>query len=227
MIWIVPFLLLLALVYAPNLWVKRVMRRHAADRPDLPGTGGELARHLLDEAGLQTVGVEQCEEGGDHYSPLERVVRLSPSNHDGRSITAVAVAAHEVAHAIQHRDGDPKLAWRTQLAGAAGQIERLGSVVLLATPLVGIVLRSPLLLALEIGIGLLMMSSRIVVHALTLPMELDASFRRALPALDAGGYLAQRDMPAARQVLRAAALTYVAAGLASLLDVLRWVRILR
>jgi Zn-dependent membrane protease YugP len=80
------------------------MASHASERADFPGTGGELARHLLDEAGLGSVKVERI-ENGDHYSPLDRAVRLAASNYDGKSVTAVAVAAHEVGHAFQHAQG--------------------------------------------------------------------------------------------------------------------------
>ena len=78
-------LLLLALVFGPQVWIRRVLKQHGVDRPDLPGTGGELARHLLDEAGLQAVLVEQTDIG-DHYDPEARAVRLLPQHHDGRSI---------------------------------------------------------------------------------------------------------------------------------------------
>ena len=84
-------ILFLAAIVLPQWWVRRVMRRHAAERTDFPGTGGELARHLLDRARLPDVRVELAPPGGDHYDPIDKVVRLSPDNHDGRSITAVAV----------------------------------------------------------------------------------------------------------------------------------------
>src|SRR5437868_10007325 len=96
----------LALLFGPQLWVRRVMAQHGADRPDLPGTGAELARHLLDEAELPSVTVEKTDIG-DHYDPEARAVRLLPQHHDGRSIAAVAVAAHEVSHAVQHAHAEP------------------------------------------------------------------------------------------------------------------------
>lgn len=216
--------LLFALLYGPNIWVKRVMARHAGGRDDFPGTGGELARHLLDEARLPEVKVEQSAEG-DHYSPKDKAVRLTAANFDGKSITAVAVAAHEVGHALQDRDGYRPLALRTRMTAVAISIERIGSVVLLASPLIFGLIRSPAALFGEIGVGLAILSSSVVMHALTLPTEFDASFRRALPMLKA--YLPEDDIPAARQVLKAAAFTYVAAALVSLLDFARWLRLLR
>ena len=219
-------LLLLALVFGPQLWIKRVLVRHGAERPDLPGNGAELARHLLDEAGLQAVTVEVT-DAGDHYDPETRTVRLTRSHHDGRSIAAVAVAAHEVSHAVQHARGEPGFARRVALIRKLHFIERLASGVLLLAPIVFLFAHAPALLALQLAAGLALLAIRVVVHAATLPVEFDASFAKALPALEAGRYLRSDDMPAARHVLQAAAFTYVAAALATLLDVVRWFRMLR
>jgi Zn-dependent membrane protease YugP len=218
-------LLLLALILGPQVWIRRVMARHGDERPDFPGTGAELARHLLDEAGLTGVTVEVADS--DHYDPEKRAVRLTPPHHDGRSVAAVAVAAHEVSHAVQHARGEPAFARRFSLVRNLIWVERAASVILFATPLVFLAVRSPALAVLEIGAGLALLGIRIAVHAVTLPVELDASFGKALPALTRGRYLSAGDLPAARSVLKAAALTYVAAALAALIDVARWLRVLR
>lgn len=217
-------LALLALVFGPQMWVQRTMRAHAEERPEFPGTGGELARHLLDQAGLQDIVVEMTEEG-DHYDPQARAVRLSEANMHGRSVTAVAVAAHEVGHALQDRDGYAPLHYRQKLVVHAVRIQQLGAVLLMAAPLVFAAIRSPAVLLIEVLAALAIMATTVAVHALTLPTEFDASFRRALPVLR--NYLPEQDMPAARSVLKAAAYTYVAAALVSLLDVMRWIRLLR
>ena len=109
----------------------------------------------------------------------------------------------------------------------ASCLERAGSIILLATPLLGALTRAPGLIALQLGAGILVMSISVVIHAVTLPVEFDASFNRALPILERGGYLAKDDLPAARRILRACALTYVASSLASLLNLWRWIRVLR
>jgi len=219
-------LLVLALIFGPQLWIRRVMTRHGTERPDLPGTGGELARHLLDEADLRGVTVELTGDG-DHYDPEARAVRLTPQHHDGRSVAAVAVAAHEVSHAVQHARGEPAFARRLDLVRRLVWVERLASVVLLLTPVVFLLVKSPALAVLQIAAGLALLGIRIAVHAVTLPVELDASFGKALPALTRGRYLSAGDLPAARSVLQAAAYTYVAAALAALIDVARWFRVLR
>jgi uncharacterized protein len=206
--------------------VRRALKQNAVERPDFPGTGGELARHLLDLAGLRDVKVELTPDG-DHYDPVDRAVRLLPDHYDGRSVTAVAVAAHEVGHALQHAEGDRLLLARFRLAGVVQAIEICAAVILATAPVLMALVRSPALLGVQIAVGVLLLASRVVVHLLTLPLEHDASFKRALPILEKGGYLGEADLPAARTVLRAAAFTYVASALVTLLDVTRLARILR
>lgn len=218
--------LLIAIVFGPQLWIKRVLARHGVERDDLPGTGGELARHLLDEASLQQVAVEKTDLG-DHYDPEARVVRLLPQHHDGRSVAAVAVAAHEVSHAVQHARSERAFMLRLALVSKVSWIDKVASGLLLLSPLVAIVVKSPVLFLLQVLAGVALLAIRVFVHITTLPVEFDASFGKALPVLQRGGYLSVADMPAARHVLRAAAWTYVAGALATLLDIARWFRMLR
>lgn len=219
-------LLLIAIVFGPQWWIKRVLARHGVERDDLPGTGAELARHLLDEANLQQVAVEKTDLG-DHYDPEARAVRLLPQHHDGRSVAAVAVAAHEVSHAVQHARGERSFMLRLALITKVTWIDKVASGLLLLSPLVIIVVKSPVLFLLQILAGIALLAIRVFVHITTLPVEFDASFGKALPALERGAYLNAADMPAARHVLRAAAWTYVAGALATLLDIARWFRMLR
>lgn len=217
---------LVAIVFGPQWWIKRVLARHGTERADLPGTGGELARHLLDEAGLKQVAVEKTDLG-DHYDPVARAVRLLPQHHDGRSVAAVAVAAHEVSHAVQHARGERSFVLRLALVTKLAWIDKVASGLLLLSPLVLIVVRSPAVVILQIVAGVALLVIRVFVHITTLPVEFDASFGKALPLLHRGAYLSAADMPAARHVLRAAAWTYVAGALATLLDIARWFRMLR
>ena len=214
---------LLALLFGPQWWVRHALARHGTERPDLPGTGAELARHLLDQAGLHQVTVELTGDG-DHYDPEAQAVRLLPDHHDGRSIAAVAVAAHEVSHALQHARGERAFALRFDLVRELAWVDRLATGILLLAPIVFMIAKAPALLALQIAAAIALFAIRIVVHVVTLPVEFDASFGKALPVLEQGGYLAAPDLPAARTVLRAAALTYVASALATLLNVVRWFR---
>lgn len=219
-------LFVLALSVLPTLWVRAILARHGKDRSDFPGTGGELARHILDGMGLQSVKVEETAIG-DHYDPDLKAVRLVPDHFRGRSLTAVVVAAHEVGHAMQDATNSSLLKNRTRLARLAVWVERIGGVVMLAAPLMAALLRHPAGFLLELGAGFAILSLGVVLHLATLPVEFDASFNRALPVLRAGRYIPDDDLPAARSILRAAAFTYVAAALMSLVNIMRWLRILR
>jgi len=219
-------ILLLALATLPQLWVRAVMSRHSADRPDFPGTGGQFARHLLDEMNLREVRVEQTDMG-DHYDPDAKVVRLSDGNFAGRSLTAVTVAAHEVGHAMQDATSYPPLVARTRLAKTGAIVERVGAFVMIAAPIMAVVVKHPAGMLFQIVAGLALLAYTVLIHVTTLPVEFDASFKRALPVLRAGQYIPERDMPAARGILRAAALTYVAGALISLINIARWMRVLR
>ncbi|MFN3547729.1 MAG: zinc metallopeptidase [Mesorhizobium sp.] len=226
MIAIIVLVAVLAIVTLPQLLVRTTISRYAADRPDLPGTGGELARHLLDRFGLSHVKVEVTDRG-DHYDPDAGAVRLLPQHHGGRSLSAVAIAAHEVSHAIQHGNGERKLALRQRLAKIAVFTDRIAGIFFLAAPVLTVIIRSPAALAGTIGLGIALLSVRVVVNLVTLPVETDASFAKALPILKDGGYLSEGDLPAARNVLRAAAFSYVAGALISLINLARWIRLLR
>jgi Zn-dependent membrane protease YugP len=218
--------LVLALAFLPQLWIKGVIRQHADERADFAGTGGEFARHVLDGMGLYHVVVEETKLG-DHYDPEAKAVRLLPEHFGKRSLSAVVIAAHEVGHAMQDATGYGPLVARTQLARRAQYVERFGSIVMLAAPVMMLLSKSPHILAIQLGCGILILASTIVMHMVTLPVEFDASFRRALPLLKSGDYISARDMGSARKLLRAAAFTYVAAAAVSLLDVMRWFRVLR
>lgn len=223
---LLPVILILILVFGPGWWVRRVMSRYSSPTDRYEGTGGDLARYLLDSNDLQHVKIEETPEG-DHYDPVEKVIRLTPEKLKGRSLTAVTVAAHEVGHAIQDAGGYAPLKLRTQLVTLTQPVQRLGAIILMAAPFIGILTRAPLVSLLMILGGFLSLGTTTIVHLVTLPTELDASFRRALPLLERGEVLKPVDLPHARRLLKAAALTYLSASLASLLNIARWWALLR
>ncbi|WP_028300175.1 zinc metallopeptidase [Oceanospirillum beijerinckii] len=228
MFWIVILLIVAICVFLPSLWVKHVMEkyRQPADRYRNRGSGGELARHLLDRFGLSDVGVEETSVG-DHYDPVAKTVRLTPDNYTGYSLTAVTVAAHEVGHAIQDSRGESLFLAGQKLVKAAVIGERIAGVMLVAAPLVLMLTRLPQAGALTIMIGVVSMALGALVHLMTLPVEFDASYGKALPILKEGDYLHDGDLEHAEKILKAAALTYVAASLASLLNLGRWITVFR
>lgn len=215
-----------AIIFLPQYWVKHVINKHGVSREDFPGTGGELAQHLITDLKLDNVQLELTEKG-DHYDPDAKTVRLTDIHHSGKSISAVVIAAHEIGHAIQDHRGEKLLALRQRLAKFAAASDVVASIFFFAAPVLAVVARTPIAFFSLIAFGVALLAIRILVHLVTLPVEFDASFNKALPILEQGGYLHPDDMPAARQVLKAAALTYVAGALVSLLDLARWIRIIR
>jgi len=216
---------LLAVIFGPSWWVRRVMARYSEPADRYPGTGGELVNHLARQLKIPDLGVERTEQG-DHYDPEAKVVRLTDDKYDGRSLTAITVAAHEVGHALQDREGYKPLRWRSSLVRATHRLERLGAWMMVGAPVLGLVTRAPHLSLLAILGGVLSIGSSIPVHLVTLPTEFDASFKRALPIMRER-ILNPVDQPHAKRILTAAALTYVAASLMALLNFARWAALLR
>ena len=220
-------ILLLVLMLAPQFWARHVLKRYSVDRPDMPGTGGELVEHLRKKFALEDQLQLESTAQGDHYDPADRTVRLTEANLKGRSLTAVAVAAHEFGHALQHARGYKPLLLRTRMVIMARGLEKVGTVALIAIPLLTV---SPLGSRLIVPLMVLFvfsLAASALVHLVTLPVELDASFGRALPILKQGQYISPADYIGARRILTACALTYLAGSLAGLLNFWRWFRFLR
>ncbi|MDJ0918338.1 MAG: zinc metallopeptidase [Woeseiaceae bacterium] len=223
---IVFIVILLLLVFVPGLWVKHVLKKYSEPANRYDGTGAELARHLLSKYDMTSVRVEQTEQG-DHYDPIDKVVRLTPDKYDGRSLTAITVAAHEVGHAMQDHQGYAPLKLRSKLVRIARPIERMGAGALIFAPFIAAITKAPGPTVVIFAAGFLTLATSTVVHLVTLPTEFNASFARALPVLDQHKILKPVDRPHARRLLTAAALTYVSASLMSLLNIARWLSILR
>lgn len=218
--------LLILATYGPGWWVRRTLEKYSQPADRYQGTGGELARHLLNQRGMHQVAVEVTEQG-DHYDPAARAVRLSEANYHSRSLTAITVAAHEVGHAIQDAEGYAPLKLRGELVRWASNGQRLGAYLMLAIPVITIITRHPAPGLIFLLAGFLSMGLAAIVHLVTLPTELDASFGRALPILREGGYLHEPDYPHAQRILKAAAYTYVGQSLMSLVNIWAWMRFLR
>lgn len=219
-------LIILGVIFLPGVWVQRVLSRYSEPADRYSGTGAQLARHLLDQHGMQAVKVEETKEG-DHYDPTDKAVRLTPDKYAGRSLTAITVAAHEVGHAVQDNEGYKPLKYRSRLVKVTQKFEKLGAAILMISPFVGAITRVPGLGIFMFLGGLMTLGTSTLVHLITLPTEIDASFNRALPMLEKGNVLKKVDERHARRILKAAAFTYVSASLMSLLNIARWFAILR
>lgn len=227
MITVILILFFIALFFGPSLWVKYVLAKHNRVLDGMPGNARELAQHLLNQFDLQDVKLEPAQEGRDHYDPQDNAVRLSPSYMDRKSLTAIAVAAHEVGHAIQFNRKEPVSFLRRRYLPKVVTVQKIAAFVLMAFPLIGGLTKMPHLVMLNIGLGIFVMLLSVLLYVAILPEEYDASFNKALPILEKGEYLPEAYMPAVRQILKACALTYVAAALADVLKLWRWIRYLR
>ncbi len=225
MVYALGLVALILLIAGPGLWARHVLERYGREEY-FSGTGIDLARILVEDLKLDGVRVETTDKG-DHYDPLEKVVRLNPAMTGRRSLTAVVVAAHEVGHAMQDQSGDGLLRFRTNLVRTGIWAERIGAAALMVAPLLGAALQVPVVGRLLLVAAVCVLGIPVAVHLVTLPVEVDASFARALPLLKAGRYIPPEDEPAARRILTACALTYLAQALASMFNVLRWARIFR
>ena len=200
-----------------SLWaqcrVDSVTRKYARVSARCGLTGAELAQRLLHEEGIDDVTVERI--GGnltDHYDPSTRTLRLSQGVADSTSLTALGVAAHETGHALQHRDAYKPLVLRTAVVPTVN----IGSNLSWPLFLIGLIFNwQPL-----ITLGIVFFLLTVLFTLITLPVEFNAS-KRAMTALSSGGYLYADELDGAGRVLKAAAMTYVAAALTAVLQLLR------
>ncbi len=179
-------------------------------------TGAQVARLLLDNAGLEKVKIVQTEgQLTDHYDPRAKVVRLSSPIYGDSSLAAIGIAAHEVGHALQHDLDYLPLHVRNIFVPLAG----FGSQAAVPLFLIGFLFnQGSLAFFMDIGIALFLLA--VIFQLITLPVEFNAS-KRALVLLEDGGYLQGKELSGAKKVLSAAALTYVAALAVSLAQLFR------
>lgn len=227
MIFVVLTLIVLLCAFGPSMWVRYNMWRYSKTLESMPGTGGELAVHLLKRFGMDDYVVEETTAGGDHFDPSAKTVRLSPGNYSGKSITAIAVAAHEVGHAIQSFKQEKIFQLRSKYIPKAMRTKRLGIILLTISPIVALLFKAPVIIFLFIGLSLLLQLIGTLVYLIVLPEEWDASFGKALPILIEGEYIDATQVEPVKRVLKAAALTYFAAALADVLNIGRWLVLLR
>jgi uncharacterized protein len=207
---------------AVSAWASWRIRATFARYSQVPSrrglTGADVARRLLDEHGAHDVQIEAVRGSlVDHYDPRTRVLRLSTDVYGSNSVAALGVAAHEAGHALQHAQGYGPIHLRAALVPIAS----IGSNVSWIMFLVGMLLYASIPAVgkgLILG-GIVLFSAFVLFTLVTLPVEFDAS-RRAVRALEQGGYLEGEELVGATRVLRAAAYTYLAAALSAILQLL-------
>jgi len=202
-----------------SLKVKSTYKKYSKQASSKGMTSEQVAAQMLHEAGIYDVRIEQV--GGnltDHYSPKEKVLRLSDTVYGSTSVAAIGVAAHECGHAIQHQEGYGPLSLRSAAVPAAN----IGSKLSWPIILLGLFLSyEPL-----VQIGIVLFSVVVLFQVITLPVEFNAS-RRAMAVLEKDGILTETELTGAGKVLKAAAMTYVAAMITAILQLLRIILISR
>jgi hypothetical protein len=217
-----PFDFLILIAFGISLWasfqVRGTFQRYAGVPVHSGMTGHEAARRMLDMNGLYDVRVEPIAGHlTDHYDPVHRVVRLSEPVYGSASIAAVSVACHEVGHAVQHKEHYPALVLRHKMVPVVNFASGIAPYLILAGFLLS-------LLDLAV-LGVVLFSAAVLFQLVTLPVEFNASSRARRMMLSMGFITSREDRDAAR-VLNAAALTYVAAALISVLQLLKFIAII-
>lgn len=216
-----PMDILIFIAFGISLWAQFKVKGNFSKFSDVlcssQLTGAEVARHILDRNGLYDVPVEVVPGTlTDHYDPINRVVRLSEPVYYGRSISAVSVASHEVGHAIQHKERYGALVLRHRMFPVVNFTSGIAPFLLIA----GFLMQSLNLL----GLGIIFFSFAVAFQLITLPVEFNAS-SRAKNIMVAEGIIRNDEEHGVNKVLNAAALTYVAAALISLFELLKFVMI--
>lgn len=212
---LIPALLLAAYAQAK---VQATFRRYAQIPAGSRLTGAAVARQLLEGGGIFNVPIEVTSQNlGDHYDPRAKVLRLSREVYGSNSLAALGVAAHEVGHALQHHQGYLPLKARNTFVPLAQFGSNLAFPLLILGILLGFL---PLA-----RLGVYLFSLAVLFYLITLPVEFNAS-RRATVLLETGGYLSRGEVVGARKVLGAAALTYVAAALVAVVNLVRFLLLL-
>ena len=180
----------------------------------MPFTGKQLGQKILKEKKLENVLIEPIKQM-DHYNPIEKKVHIGEDKINKKSITSIAVVAHEIGHAIQDKEGYKPLLLRQKLIEKTIILQRLGSFLLIiGLPSIFAFTKSPLITFIAAILIMGCLSTNVLIHLITLPVEFDASFKRALPILQK--YVPNENMKQCRSVLRAAAFTYLAQSIVSI-----------
>ena len=207
---VIPFLVLLA----PSLWVNYILKKYNKYLPDMPFTGKELGYKILQEQNISNVLIKSIKQM-DHYNPIEKKIHIGEDKINKKSITSIAVTVHEIGHAIQDKENYKPLKLRQSLMEKTLMFQRLGSFLLIiGLPSIFTLTKSPFITLIAAIIIMGCLSTNVLIHLITLPVEFDASFKRALPILKK--YVPSENLKQCRSVLRAAAFTYLAQSIVSI-----------
>lgn len=211
------FLVIIGFIFAmlASTGVQRAFNKYAKVKSYRGYTGADAARKILDGNGLYHVRIEHISGNlSDHFDPKANVIRLSDSTYNDTSVAAIGVAAHEAGHAVQHAVGYAPIKLRNSIV----PVVNIASGLSMPLFLIGLLFAFPTLT----NIGILLFASALVFQVVTLPVEFNAS-RRAITILNQSAMLEEDELKGAKKVLKAAAMTYVAAVISTALQLLRLV----
>ena len=213
--YLVYFAVLLLLPIYAQIKVKRTYKKYSKVRSTSGMTGAQVARLILDQNDLKDVKVVESQGFlSDHYNPMTKIVALSSHNYHEASVAGTAIAAHEVGHAIQHKEAYTFLQWRHKLVPVANISSNASWIFVM----IGIFAMLPNMLL----IGIVLLAVGVVFQLVTLPVEFNAS-SRAMTEIVSHGVIRNEEEKHAKKVLNAAAMTYVAATAVAVLELLRLV----
>ena len=201
-------------MFIPSLWVNYILKKYNKILPDMPFTGRELGNKILQEQKLNNVSINPIKQL-DHYNPIDKKIHISDDKLNKKSITSIAVVAHEIGHAIQDKENYKPLKLRQSLIEKTMIFQRIGSFLLIiGLPSIFAFTKSPFITFIAALVIMGCLTTNVLIHLITLPVEFDASFKRALPILTK--YVPRENMYQCKSVLRAAALTYLAQSIVSI-----------
>ncbi|MDC2979569.1 zinc metallopeptidase [Pelagibacteraceae bacterium] len=207
--YILPFLV----VFLPSLWVNYILKKFNVTFSDMPFTGKELGKKILEDQNITNVSINSIKQL-DHYNPIEKKIHISEDKIDKKSITSISVVTHEIGHAIQDKENYKPLKLRQTLIEKTYVLQRIGSFLLIiGLPSIFAFTKNPFITFLA---GIMIMgclSTNVLIHLITLPVEIDAS-KKALNILKK--YVPNKNLKQCKSVLRAAALTYLAQSIISI-----------
>ncbi|MBS4176577.1 zinc metallopeptidase [Lederbergia citrea] len=216
------YLIYLAIIIIIPIWAQMKVKSTYTKYSKIPTTAGmsgaEIARRILDANGLSNVAVKETPGAlSDHYNPMTKTVNLSSTNFHHHSVAGAAVAAHEVGHAIQDKEGYAALRFRHALVPVANISSKMAWVFIM----IGIIVTS---MSNFLLIGIFLMAAGVLFQIVTLPVEFNAS-SRAMDQIVSLGLISNTEERDARKVLNAAAMTYVAAAAVAVLELVRLILI--
>ena len=211
------YIILTAIIYfIPGMWVNYTLNKHNDVLPNMPFSAKEFGEELLKEKGLDDVKIETTKEG-DHYDLIDKAVRVETSRLDRKSLTSITVMCHEIGHAIQHKEKYPPLERRYKIAKVTNFVTKLSTgIAYIGIPTIVATGALPLIRVCLIVVFASILIS-MIIHLMTLDVELDASFKRAMPILKKK--IPEEYHSASKSILRVCAFTYVIASLTSILKV--------